>query len=92
MKVENMTSNNGNKIANQFIIEDDFNTVYFQSYNSMIAKKTWNEDGEKTVYLDSKYWNYSVTTSKYRNIFLNETRKETEKKIKNGTYILTNLN
>lgn len=87
-----MTSNNGNKIANQFIIEDDFNTVYFQSYNSMIAKKTWNDKGEKRVFLDSDYWDYSVTTSKYRNIFLNETKKETEKKIKDGTYILTNLN
>ena len=92
MKVQNMTSNNGNKIANQFIIEDDFNTVYFQSYNSMIAKKTWNDKGEKRVFLDSSYWDYSVTTSKYRNIFLNETKKETEKKIKDGTYILTNLN
>jgi hypothetical protein len=92
MKVQNMTSNNGNKIANQFIIEYDFNTVYFQSYNSMIAKKTWNDKGEKRVFLDSNYWDYSVTTSKYRNIFLNETKKETEKKIKDGTYILTNLN
>ena len=92
MKVENMTSNNGNKIANQFIIKDDFNTVYFQSYNSMIAKKTWNDKGEKRVFLDTEFWNYSRTTSKYRNIFLNETKKETEKKIKDGTYILTNLN
>ena len=92
MKVKNMTSAKGNKIANQFIIEDDFNTVYFQSYNSMIAKKTWNDKGEKRVFLDSNYWDYSVTTSKYRNIFLNETKKETEKKIKDGTYVLTNLN
>jgi len=92
MKVQNMTSNNVNKIANQFIIEDDFNTVYFQSYNSMIAKKTWNDKGEKRVFLDSNYWDYSVTTSKYRNIFLNENKKETQKKIDNGTYVLTNLN
>ena len=92
MKVQNMTSNNGNKIANQFIIEDDFNNVYFQSYNSMIAKKTWNDKGEKRVFLDSNYWDYSVTTSKYRNIFLNESKKETQKKIDNGIYILTNLN
>ena len=43
MNVENMTSNKGNKIANQFIvnIDDDFNTVYFQSYESVIAKKQW---------------------------------------------------
>jgi hypothetical protein len=92
MKVKNITSESGNKIANQFIIKDDFNTVYFQSYNSMIAKKTWNDKGEKRVFLDTEFWNYSRTTSKYRNIFLNETKKETEKKIKDGTYILTNLN
>ena len=35
-----MTSNSGNKIANQFIIEDDFtNSIFFQSYDSMIAQK-----------------------------------------------------
>jgi len=92
MKVQNMTSNNGNKIANQFKITDDFNTVYFQSYDSIIAKKTWNDKGEKRVFLDSNYWDYSVTTGKYRNIFLNENKKETQKKIDNGTYVLTDLN
>ena len=92
MKVENMTSNKGNKIANQFEITDDFNTVYFQSYDSIIAKKTWNDKGEKRVFLDSNYWDYSVTTGKYRNIFLNENKKETQKKIDNGTYVLTDLN
>ena len=91
MKITNMTSNKGNKIANQFEITDDFNAVYFQSYNSMIAKKVF-EDGLKKVFLDKNYWNYSTTTSTYRNIFLNETTKETEKKIKSGEYILTDLN
>lgn len=96
MKVQNMTSSNGNKIANQFIITND-NEEYFQSYKSIIAKKVTNyffdyQQKEEKIYLDEVYWNYSVTTSKYRNIFLNETRKETERKIKNGTYILTNLN
>ena len=86
MQVSNMTSNNGNKIANQFIITDGV-TDYFQSYNSMIVKRI-----DDQVYLDEHYWNYSVTTSKYRNMFLNETTKETQKKIKDGTYILTNLN
>ena len=47
---------------------------------------------EEKIYLDIKYWDYSVTTGKYRNIFLNETKKETEKKIKDGVYTLTNLN
>ena len=88
MKVENMTSNKGNKIANQFIIYDDNSNKYFQSYKSVIAKMYFNGK----IYLDKNFWDYSVTTGKYRNIFLNETKKETEKKIKSGEYILTNLN
>lgn len=91
MKVANMRSSRGNKIANQFEISDDFNNVYFQSYNSIIAKRTY-VDGAKKVYLDVNRWDYSRTTGKYRNIFLNETKKETEKKIKKGEYILTDLN
>ena len=89
MKVQNMTSNNGNKITNQFVIIDDHKNIYFQSYNSMIVKKDtlYNQ-----IFLDQKYWNYSNTTGKYRNIFLNETIKETKKKIKSGQYILTDLN
>jgi len=91
MKVENITSNKGNKIANQFIITDDIGNQYFQSYNSMIVKKINCHDWYK-IELDKKYWNYSNTTGKYRNIFLNETIKETKKKIKSGEYILTDLN
>jgi len=91
MKVENITSNNGNKIANQFVITDDKQNEYFQSYNSMIVKKDYESDQVK-IYLDQKYWNYSNTTGKYRNIFLNETITETKKKIKSGEYILTDLN
>ena len=91
MKVENITSNNGNKIANQFVITDDNGNQFFQSYNSMIVKK-YNSYYLKPVELDKKYWNYSNTTGKYRNIFLNETITETKKKIKSGEYILTDLN
>jgi len=91
MKVQNITSNNGNKIANQFVITDDKQNEYFQSYNSMIVKKDYESDQVK-IYLDQKYWNYSNTTGKYRNIFLGETITETKKKIKSGEYILTDLN
>ena len=92
MKVSNMTSNKGNKIANQFIITDpDYPKVIFQSYDSVIAQ-IGGADGADTVYLDSTYWDYSVTTSKYRNQFLGETKKETQAKIDSGEYILTNLN
>ena len=97
MKVENITSNSGNKISNQFIITDNDNgnkKEYFQSYNSMIAKKIYDNIGAYVVetFLDKKYWNYSNTTGKYRNIFLNETIKDTRAKIKSGEYILTDLN
>jgi hypothetical protein len=44
------------------------------------------------IRLDETYWDYSKTTGKYRNLFLGETKSETEKKIKSGEYILTNLN
>lgn len=90
MKVKNMTSSNGNFVANQFIIIDN-NATYFQSYNSIIAKIEIIE-GSKKVFLDEYYYNYSRTTSKYRNLFLGEVTKDIERKIKEKEYILTNLN
>ena len=44
------------------------------------------------VKLDKDYWDYSTTTGKYRNIFLGESKKETQLKINNGVYKLDNLN
>ena len=87
MKVANMKSNKGNKIANQFVIDTD-EGIYFQSYKSIIA--FCNNEGKVT--LDEKFWDYSTTTGKYRNQFLNEGIAETRKKIKSGIYVLTNLN
>jgi hypothetical protein len=86
MKVSNIVNNRGNIVANQFLIIDG-NKTYFQSYRSIIVKI---EDGQ--IMLDPVYWNYSRTTSKHRSTFLNESTKETEKKIKEGVYILANLN
>jgi len=89
MEVENMTNKNGNKVPNQFIIIDDDENILFQSYHSIIAKI----DGKNgKIYLDVNYWDYSKTTGKYRNLFLNESKAETERKIKNGEYKLVNLN
>lgn len=83
--VRNMESNKGNKIPNQFIITTGNGSV-FQSYRTIIAAKV---NGK--VLLDEN-WDYSRTTGKYRNIFLDETVNETRKKIKDGTYTVTNLN
>jgi len=88
MKVSNFTSNNGNTIANQFLITEK-NKQTFQSYKSIIAVKNYKT--QKT-YLDEYYWNYSVTTGKYRNQFLGEGISETRKKIESGEYKLKNLN
>lgn len=93
MKVENFTNRNGNAIPNQFIITDGANSdTYFQSYKSIIVKRESCLSGKDQIYLDKRCWDYSVTTGKYRNLFLGEDRKETEKKIKSGEYILTDLN
>ncbi len=86
IRVENMTGSRGNTVPNQFIIKTSHG-LYFQSYDSVIA---CNLNGQ--IYLDKYYWKFSSTTGKYRNMFLDETRKETEAKIKSGEYILTNLN
>lgn len=86
-KVSNMVNNRGNIIPNQFIITTD-NGQYFQSYDSIIVFR----DKENNITLDENYWDYSVTTGKYRNIFLNESKPETQAKIKSGEYALTDLN
>jgi hypothetical protein len=95
MKVRNMISPQGNPVPHQFIITDATFTIdnqevsgtAFQSYDSVIALDTGFH-----VYLDACHWNYSATTSKYRNIFLGEDTATTKKKIASGEYILTDLN
>lgn len=79
--VNNMESSNGDDIPNQFIINYS-NATIFQSYRSIIVVET-----EGKVYLTNK-WDYSTTTGKYRNQFLGENKKETERKIKMGIYTL----
>lgn len=88
IKVRNMVSDKGNDIANQFIITTDKGR-YFQSYNSVIAFIPF---GNKPTQIDKNYWDYSKTTGKYRNMFLGEHKAETEQKIAEKIYKLTDLN
>jgi len=91
VKVRNMENSNGNAARNQFTIEVEGEGVYFQSYGSIIAFEPYGSEG-KTL-LDGHYWDdYSVTTSRYRNVFLNESKEETQRKIDQGVYELANLN
>lgn len=85
MKVSQFEGKNG-AVKNQFIIRDG-EKIIFQSYDSVIAIKSKGK-----VTLDENRWDYSVTTGKYRNQFLGESKTETERKIKAGTYKLADLN
>lgn len=86
MKIENLISARGNKVANQFKIATSDKT-YFQSYQSVVAgidRKT----GKVELYKD---WDYSKTTSKYLYKFLGEhghrelyNKKAVEAAIKTG--------
>lgn len=86
-------------VANQFVITEEgrgalgnfIKRETFQSYDSVIAVRVVWED-RVDIELDAEKWDYSVTTGKYRNQFLGEAKKETEAKIKAGTYKLVNLN
>lgn len=86
MKVTTMTSFVGNPMPYQVIVNDN-NVTWFTSYGRNIVKIS--PDG---VFLDEKYWNFSKTTGKYRNEFLGEAKKVTDKKTKSGEYTLINLN
>lgn len=92
-RVTNMPSykGTGDAVANQFVITIDTEKGVkriFQSYNTIIAVK--DEDGKIT--LDENSWDYSITTSHYRNRFLNENTAETRRKINSGVYKLADLN
>jgi len=78
----------GRPVANQFIIESAHHTI-FQSYSTIIGAKD-KESGE--VCLDEDSWNYSPTTSKYRNQWLGITTKETKDRIASGKIKLYKLN
>ena len=71
---------------NQIIIRLTNGIKIFNSYGKNIVEVS------DVIKLDENYWAYSYTTSKYRCQFLCELKTETEKKIKSGEYILTNLN
>ena len=98
LRVEQMTSPTSYRpIANQFTIHTE-KGVYFQSYSTIIAYIPQGEhcqhqtEEENKIKLDKHSWDYSRTTAKYRNKFLGQDTKEVKRKIKEGIYILVDLN
>ena len=87
VRVSNMYSTNGNLVPNQFKIYTSEGS-YFQSYRTVLAFI----DNNGKVFLDEDSWDYSRTTSKYRNLFLNKNTQEIKQLINEGEYKLKNLN
>lgn len=72
-KVANMTSDNGNKIANQFILHDDvYGDISLQSYDSLVCQIRKGSLGFDRVVAFGRDWDYSRTTVKYVNKFLKD--------------------
>lgn len=90
MKVYNMEGKTGRAVPNQHIVTDETGDVeYFQSYNTVIGRRTISTG---RIHLDVNAWDYSVTTSRYRNQWLGEDTKTVKAKIKSGEYTLIDLN
>lgn len=83
MKIKNKPKVNY-KGLNHFTIHTN-EGVFLQSYDSIVVFAPL----EGKIQL-GKNWKYSSTTGKHRNIFLNETIKETREKLKFGIYELNN--
>ena len=94
LNVKNFTSERtGKAIPNQFIITDGKGTTTFKSYNSIIAEQRGAAGGYDDVIIFGKDYNYSATTSKYLNRFLEmlgykeiANSKDREKAIEKGMF------
>ena len=92
--VEQMTSRSGNVVPNQTILSDMTGKT-FVSYGSKIVyqSKDRASDGlPLEIIVDENYWDYSRTTGKYRNEFMNMGVQDVRDHIKDGRIKLGNLN
>lgn len=77
MKISNLVNERGNRVANQFVIEnEENNTVAFQSYNSMVCEVRPASIGFEKVVVFGKDWDYSRTTIKHLGNFLKQNNLE----------------
>lgn len=84
MKVEQLINDKGNGAMN-LVISGDGKLIFqsydsIQSYDSMIAEINYNTN---TITIGED-WDYSVTTSKHRNIFFRDYAKMPELATKDG--------
>lgn len=75
MKISNLVNERGNRVANQFVIENE-NSIAFQSYNSMVCEIRPASMGFEKVVVFGKDWDYSRTTTKHLGNFLKQNNLE----------------
>lgn len=75
---------------NHFVIKIK-NRRYLQSYDTIIAGIIDTED-KKLIYLDKDNWNYSKSTARWRNKFLEMTNAEVNIGVVQGKFIMKDLN
>ena len=69
LKINNIVNNNGNKVANQFVIYDDIKgEKHFQSYNSLVCIVSHT----KNTIIFGRDWDYSNTTMRHLRKFLQD--------------------
>lgn len=91
LHVENMVSDKGNSVPNQFIITLG-NHKYFQSYDKIICVIDSFPYEASVITLDNNWDEHSKTTSKYLCKFLNVSKPAIISGIKNGTIKVDYLN
>ena len=92
--VEQMTSRSGNVVPNQTILSDMTGRT-FVSYGSKIVYQSNDRASDGLpleIIVDENYWDYSRTTGKYRNEFMNMGTQDVRNYIKKGRIKLGNLN
>ena len=92
VSVEYLLTGRGNQNKDQVVVRVDGHGSVFFSYGFPVARKVENPGPrEPAVLLDPRYWRASTTTGRYRNAFLRESGKETERKLKHGIYAESRL-
>lgn len=89
MRVTQLINKNNNAMANHFVIDDDNGNSLLQSYKVIVAKIDYEND---KIFLDRDFFDYSLTTKRAINFFLNNTHQERLKLIKENKIQLINLN
>lgn len=92
VEVQTMTTNGGNPTGNQVILSEPDGDM-FVSYGTKICWKSKSMyNGYPKIILDEYYWDYSRTTSKYRNEFLGMSTPQLKELINQGIVKFTELN